>query len=139
MSADTPEWHERSSHGRPMATRAMTILVVDDDPAMRMVLEARLRNWGYNVLTASDGAEAEKCVRTEDPDIVVSDVVMPNLSGLDLLRSLKEGDNQRPVILITAEGTIDMAVEAMKQGAQDFITKPLDYNKLQAILDAAQN
>ncbi|MBI2817607.1 MAG: sigma-54-dependent Fis family transcriptional regulator [Acidobacteria bacterium] len=121
-----------------MASRPISILVVDDDPAMRMVLDARLRNWGYNVLTASDGAEAEKCVRTEDPDIILSDVVMPGLSGLDLLRSLKEGDSQRPVILITAEGTIDMAVEAMKQGAQDFITKPLDYSKLQAILDAAQ-
>lgn len=121
-----------------MASHPMTVLVVDDDSAMRMVLEARLRNWGYTVITASDGAEAEKFARSREPDIIVSDVVMPGLSGLDLLQSLKQSDSRRPVILITAEGNIDMAVEAMKQGAQDFITKPLDYSKLQAILEAAQ-
>src|SRR5438876_1527019 len=72
-----------------------------------------------------------------DPDIVISDVVMPQLSGLELLRSLKSGNSARPVILVTAQGSIDMAVEAMKQGAQDFVTKPLDYSKLRAILEAA--
>lgn len=73
-----------------------------------------------------------------DPDVVISDVVMPQLSGLELLRSLKSGNAARPVILVTAQGSIDMAVEAMKQGAQDFVTKPLDYSKLRAILEAAE-
>jgi DNA-binding NtrC family response regulator len=121
-----------------MAARALKVLVVDDDSAMRMVLEARLRNWGYTVFAASDGAEAETSANSQGPDIVISDVVMPGLSGLELLQSLKRGNPHRPVILITAEGTIDMAVDAMKQGAQDFITKPLDYSKLQAILEATE-
>ncbi|MBI4443281.1 MAG: sigma-54-dependent Fis family transcriptional regulator [Acidobacteria bacterium] len=119
-------------------TRDVKILVVDDEPAMRMVLEMRLREWGFQVLTASDGEEGKQQAESEDPDIVISDVIMPSVSGLDLLRCLKSGDTTRPVILITAQGTVDMAVEAMKQGAYDFLTKPLDYSKLQAILQAAQ-
>ena len=105
---------------------------------MREVLEMRLRAWGFDVRLASDGAEGKQWAESYDPDIVVSDVVMPGLSGLELLRSLKAGNPSRPVILITAQGSIDMAVEAMKQGAEDFITKPLDYAKLKAILDIAQ-
>jgi len=105
---------------------------------MREVLEMRLRDWGFDVRIASDGAEGKRYAESYDPDIVVSDVVMPGLSGLELLRSLKAGNPSRPVILITAQGSIDLAVEAMKQGAEDFITKPLDYAKLKAILDIAQ-
>jgi DNA-binding NtrC family response regulator len=70
---------------------------------------------------------------------VISDVVMPQLSGLDLLRLLKAGNSNRPVILVTAHASIDLAVESMKQGAQDFITKPMDYPKLRAILKAAES
>lgn len=121
-----------------MTTRPTKILVVDDEAAMRMVLEMRLREWGFDVVTASNGAKAEQLAESHDPDIVISDVVMPEFSGLQLLRSLKEGNPARPVILITAQGTIDMAVEAMKQGAQDFVAKPLDYSKLKSILEAAQ-
>lgn len=118
--------------------RATKILVVDDEEAMRLVLEMRLQDWGFDVRVAGDGAAGERLAASFEPDIVISDVVMPELSGLQLLRSLKAGDPARPVILITAQGTIDMAVEAMKQGAADFITKPLDYSKLKAILNAAE-
>jgi len=115
-----------------------TILVVDDDETMRRVLEARLKNWGYTVLTAADGAEAERFAKLQEPDMVISDIVMPGLSGMELLRLLKQGDPSRPVILITAQGTIDMAIAAIKEGAQDFLTKPLDYSKLQSVLEEAQ-
>ena len=121
-----------------MPNRPLCVLVADDEAAMRLVLDMRLRDWGYETLLAADGEEAERLAQKCNPDIVVSDVVMPGLGGLELLRSLKKGDAARPVILITAQGTIDMAVEAMKQGALDFITKPLDHNKLKAVLDAAQ-
>ena len=67
---------------------------------------------------------------------MISDVVLPGVSGLELLAFLKAGDRERPVILITAYGTIDEAVEAMKAGAHDFLTKPLDYAKLRAALSA---
>ena len=121
-----------------MPNHPLCVLIADDEAAMRMVLDMRLRDWGYETLLAVDGEEAERLAQKHHPDIVVSDVVMPGLGGLELLRSLKQGNPARPVILLTAQGTIDMAVEAMKQGALDFITKPLDYDKLKSVLDAAQ-
>src|SRR5688572_4528810 len=114
------------------------VLIVDDEPAIREVLEMILQEWGYEVRMASDGAEARDLVETYDPEIVVSDVVMSQLSGLDLLRCLKAGNPNCPVILVIVHASIDLAVEAMKQGAQDFITKPMDYPKLRAILKAAE-
>jgi DNA-binding NtrC family response regulator len=122
----------------PMSINSIKILVVDDDAAMREVLEIRLRQWGYHVGLAANGLEAQRLAKSYDPDIVISDVVMPDLSGLDLLSSLKAGNPARPIILITAHASVDMAVEAMKKGAQDFVTKPVDYAKLKAILEAAQ-
>jgi len=121
-----------------MPQRMPTILVADDDAAMREVLEMRLQEWGFLVLTAADGEEALKAAQSKDPDMVLADLVMPQISGLELLRRLKSDDKYRPVILITAEGSVDAAVEAMKQGAEDFVTKPLDYQKLRAILEAAR-
>ena len=118
--------------------RKTRILVVDDEPAMREVLEMLLREWGFEVRLASNGIEGKELAESYDPNIVISDVIMPQISGLDLLRSLKAGNSARSVILVTAQGSIDMAVEAMKQGAQDFVTKPLDYPKLRAILEAAE-
>ena len=98
-----------------------------------------LQNWGFEPLQACDAVEATRMVEKQDPDIVISDVVMPETSGLELLRSLKAGDPNRPVLLITAQGSIDMAVEAMKQGARDFLTKPLtDLPKLKSLLDDAE-
>ena len=112
------------------------ILVVDDDETMRLVLETRLSDWGYEVLMAGDGESGRQLAESASPDIVLSDVVMPELSGLDLLRALKTGNPARPVVLMTAQGSVDMAVEAMKAGACDFLTKPLEYPKLKAVLDA---
>jgi len=121
-----------------MAARKTRILVVDDEEAMREVLEMRLQGWGFDVHLASDGVEAEGMVHSLNPDIIISDIVMPDVSGLDLLRSLMAERSDRIVILITAQGSIDLAVEAMKQGAQDFVTKPLDYGKLRMIIEAAE-
>jgi DNA-binding NtrC family response regulator len=119
-----------------MGETALRILVVDDEPAMREVLDMRLSEWGYRVVLAASGDEARALAEGEHPDAVISDVVLPGLSGLDLLQCLKSGDRDRPVILITAYGTIDEAVEAMKLGAHDFLTKPLDYAKLRSTLAA---
>src|SRR5678815_4185076 len=119
--------------------RKTKVLIVDDEPAIREVLEMILQEWGYDVRLACDGAEAKEMVEIYEPDVVISDVVMPQLSGLDLLRCLKAGNPNRPVILVTAHASIDLAVESMKQGAQDFITKPMDYPKLRSILKAAES
>ncbi|NLT65951.1 MAG: sigma-54-dependent Fis family transcriptional regulator [Acidobacteria bacterium] len=105
---------------------------------MREVLEMRLNEWGFDVCTAEDGIEGKALAESYDPDIVISDVIMPQVSGMELLRSLKAGDPDRPIILVTAQGSIDLAVDAIKQGAQDFVTKPIDYPKLKMILKAAE-
>jgi DNA-binding NtrC family response regulator len=117
-----------------MASARASILVVDDDPSFRNVLDMRLQQWGYRVRVAQDAREAEDIVREWHPDLVLSDVVMPEASGLELLSRLKHGDATRPVILLTAHGTVEMAVEAMKLGAVDFLTKPLDYPNLRSLL-----
>jgi DNA-binding NtrC family response regulator len=122
-----------------MTRQRLKILVVDDEPALREVLEMRLAAWGYRVVLASDGDAARAVTEREQPDLVLTDVVMPDLSGLDLLRALRTGEPHRPVILMTAYGSIDEAVEAMKLGARDFLTKPLDYGKLRAILGAVED
>jgi DNA-binding NtrC family response regulator len=118
--------------------RSTRILVVDDETAMREVLQMRLQEWGFDVCLAEDGMEGKELAKSYDPDIVISDVLMPQVSGMDLLRFLKAGDPDRPIILVTAQATVDLAVEAMKQGALDFITKPIDYSKLKMALEAAQ-
>jgi DNA-binding NtrC family response regulator len=122
-----------------MTARKRKILIVDDDPAMRESFDVLLQSWGFDVLQAADAREAKELVDRHDPDIVITDVVMPEISGLELLRELKAGNPQRPILLITARGSIDMAVEAIKQGARDFLTKPVtDFTKLKALLDDAE-
>jgi DNA-binding NtrC family response regulator len=122
-----------------VTARKRKVLIVDDDPGIRSSLGLLLQSWGYEALLASDAAEAMYLVEKQDPDIVISDVVMPETSGLELLRTLKAGDPHRPVLLITAQSSVDNAVEAMKQGARDFLTKPLtDLPKLKAMLDSAE-
>lgn len=117
-----------------MTSEQKSILVVDDEAAMREVLKVRLEKWGYAVSTAENGVEAKRQVEASQPDIAISDVVLPDISGLDLLETLQAGNENRPVVLITAYGTVDAAVEAMKRGAIDFLTKPLDYEQLKATL-----
>lgn len=118
--------------------RRTRILIVDDEAAMREVLEIRLQEWGFEVCLAEDGMEGKEKAESRNPDIVISDIIMPQYSGMDLLRILRAGNPSRPIILMTAQATIDLAVEAMKLGALDFVTKPIDYSKLKAILDAAE-
>jgi DNA-binding NtrC family response regulator len=122
-----------------VTARKRKILVVDDDAGIRSSLSLLLQSWGFEPLLAADASEAMYLAEKQDPDIVISDVVMPETSGLELLRMLKASDPQRPVLLITAQATVDNAVEAMKQGARDFLTKPLtDYDKLKALIDDAE-
>jgi len=99
----------------------------------------RIEDWGFRVVTASDAEEAEQRIEEHDPDIIVTDVVLPGRSGLELLQRLESDEMGRLILFITAHGSIDQAVEAMKAGAHDFLTKPLDYDKLRAILEAARD
>jgi len=121
-----------------VSSRNTKILVVDDDAAMREVLELRIRQWGYEVMLAADGKEGQERAETGDPDIVISDVIMPHLSGMELLRVLKSGNPARPVILVTAEASIPQAVDAMILGAKNYIEKPIDYSKLKNLLEETE-
>src|SRR5690606_30538034 len=113
------------------------ILVVDDEPELREVLSRRLTFWGFSCQVAANVREAETMLESFEPDLVLSDVVMPGASGLQLLRRLKSGTRRRlPVILMTAHGAVDAAVEAMKEGAEDFLIKPVDDEKLRLVVDA---
>ncbi|NHZ73211.1 MAG: response regulator [Nitrospirae bacterium] len=122
-----------------MSRDRLKVLVVDDEAAMREVLEMRLKQWGFEVVLAKDAAEARALAEERDPDAVISDLVLPDSSGLDLVKSLQGGEAHRPVIMITAHGAVDIAVEAMKLGAMDFLTKPIDYEQLKATLLAAKH
>ncbi len=114
------------------------VLVVEDDEAMREVLTIRVRGWGYRVCGAESGDSVDALLQTDSPDLVITDVVLPGRSGFDLLDKLKGPEGNRPVIVMTAHGSVDWAVNAMKRGAFDFVTKPLDYDNLKAILRAAK-
>jgi DNA-binding NtrC family response regulator len=120
-----------------MSAKPLTILVIDDEPAVREVLSLRIEDWGYRVHTASDTEELEEVLDGVRPDLIISDVVLPGISGLDLLPRLKADDPARPVLLITAHGSIDAAVEAKKRGALEYLNKPLDSRRLRYLIDEA--
>jgi two-component system NtrC family response regulator len=106
------------------------ILIVDDDASQRRLIEFWLQEEGYSTLTASDGAAGFKAFEQQNPALVITDIRMPGLSGLDLLARLKAANPDTPVILITAFGTVSDAVEAMKLGASDYVLKPLNADEL---------
>jgi nitrogen regulation protein NR(I) len=113
------------------------ILVVDDEANIRRVLAAQLSREGYEVHTAEDGACALAMLREHHIDLVITDLRMPGVDGMQLLREALELDPARPVVMLTAHGTVDNAVEALKTGAFDYITKPFDQTELRAIVAKA--
>lgn len=111
------------------------VLIVEDEAAQRVGLEQLVKSWGFDVVTASQGDEALQLAATARPTIVVSDLVMPKMSGLDLLKALKQQDPEITVVLLTAQGTVESAVEAIKIGAYDYVSKPIDPQRLRILLD----
>ncbi len=114
-----------------------TILVVDDELSMREFLKILLEKEGYRILTAADGAEALSLAGRNTIDLVVSDIRMPGISGLELLAALKEKNPELPVIMITAFASPDDAVTAMKNGAFDYITKPFNVDEIKSVIESA--
>lgn len=113
-----------------------TILVADDESRMRRLLEASLVERGYSVLTAADGEEAIGML-DDRIDAVLTDLKMPRKDGFDVLRKAKEVRSELPVIMMTAFGTIDSAVDAMREGAFDYITKPFNLDEVEILIDRA--
>jgi DNA-binding NtrC family response regulator len=111
------------------------VLIVEDDPAARVGLEQLVKSWGFVAESASDGQEALEKVTTFRPAIVITDLVMPGMDGLELLRALQQQGADVTTLLLTAQGTVETAVEAMKEGAYDYLTKPVEIQRLKVLLD----
>ena len=114
-----------------------SVLVVDDDSAHRTMLRTLISGWGYAVSEADDGAAAIENVKAASYDLVLMDVRMVKVSGLEALEKIKSYNPAIPVIIMTAYSSVETAVEALKQGAHDYLTKPLDFDKLRLILERA--
>ena len=118
-----------------VATAAERVLIVEDDAAARVGLEQLVRSWGFTAESAKDGEDALEKVTTFRPAIVITDLVMPRMDGLGLLRALQQQGADTTTLLLTAQGTVETAVEAMKEGAYDYLTKPVDIQRLKILLD----
>src|SRR6185503_2345484 len=110
------------------------ILVVDDEPSILKLLKEALTQWGYQVACVGTGAEALEAIRTELFDAAITDIRMPEMSGLDLLREIKRHDESIEVVVMTGYPTIASAVEALKEGAYDYLSKPLILDELRHLM-----
>jgi two-component system response regulator FlrC len=114
--------------------KAKTILVVDDEPSMRIALSESLESCGYKVEVSGSGADAFEKFQENKFEVVITDMRMPGMGGMDVLRGIKKVSSKTPVIVITAYGTVNTAVEAMKEGAADFIMKPFSIDHLESLV-----
>ncbi len=118
-----------------MTTRQ--VLIVDDEPKMQRILEIMLKQMGHNALLANNGQEALEIIKVNCVDLVVSDLQMPVMNGMELLKKLREQAIDIPCIIITAYGTVQTAVEAMKHGAIDYIIRPFDVHAVELSINRA--
>jgi PAS domain S-box-containing protein len=114
-----------------------TLLLVDDESDIREILALSLTDLGYRVLAAGDGLEALEMFRRERPPVVVTDIKMPGLDGIGLLREIKKDAPDTEVVMITGHGDLELAIRSLKHEAADFITKPINHDMLEASVDRA--
>ena len=113
------------------------ILVVDDEHLIRWSLEQNLKKQGYEVSTAGSGEDALRIIRDEQPDLVLLDIQLPGISGIDVLDKIKDHDEEIIVIMVTAQGGLETAVNAMRMGAHDYVSKPFNLDELAIIIKKA--
>src|SRR6476660_7278931 len=139
-------WHlsrKGASHLLRFAGQLMTmkkrnrVLAIDDEPSMIEWLKILLEHEGYEVRTAMIGTRGEEIFKTWKPDVVVTDMMLPDADGLELLRKFKQNYADTEVIVITGHGSVPKAVEAMKAGAHSFVEKPIEPDTLLAMLERA--
>jgi len=118
-------------------TQGASVLIVDDDYAHRTMLKLLLTSWGYDTTEVDDGDVAVEQIRARPFDLVLMDVRMVRLSGLDALPQMRTINPAIPIIIMTAYATIETAVEAMKHGAYDYLPKPLDFEELKVKMERA--
>jgi DNA-binding NtrC family response regulator len=132
-----PSWRiDREFEGTPQTSEAARprLLVVDDDTSVLSLIERVAVQWGFDVVVQSDAREALLQVQAVKPHVVLVDLRMPEIDGLDILRMIRERHDTCQVVLMTGAGSIDTAVEAVKLGALDYLTKPFDFQRLREIL-----
>ena len=134
-SKDAKSPSSESKPANPLSSEP--ILLVEDKPELRAMLRKALERAGYSVEEAPDGSAAIEKVRTRRYLLVLSDLKLPGHSGIEVLREAKRAEPTLPVILLTAYGSVEEAVTAMKDGAFDFIQKPVDLDHLKVLLDRA--
>jgi DNA-binding response OmpR family regulator len=108
----------------------MKILVAEDDELMLRTLEMRLKKDGHEIIIARDGRDALQRIEDSSPDLVISDIMMPYSSGLEIVGALRARENYIPIIILSGMGQEDVVMEAFQLGADDFITKPFSPNEL---------
>ena len=113
------------------------VLIVDDDPDVLSMLQRLLKKLEYNPFVAQNGEEALQIIDTNKVDVVVSDLVMPEMDGMELLKRVKSRKGDLPFLMITGHPTIETAVEAIKKGAYDYLTKPFQIEEVQIKIDRA--
>ncbi|MFO7774403.1 MAG: response regulator, partial [Candidatus Hydrogenedentota bacterium] len=116
-------------------TGTQTMLVVDDKLSLRRLLAAAFKDRGFDVTTAANGDEAVTCVKEQPFDVIITDLKMPGKDGIDVLRAAKEVNIETEVILVSAYGTLETAVKAMRYGAHDFIAKPFKLAEIELKVD----
>ena len=114
-----------------------SILIADNDDSIRFVLEKALQKEGYHIFTARNGKEAIELLRSEQIDVIFLDIFMPDANGLGLIETLQEINNTASVIIITAHGTTQTAIEAAKHRAYDYVTKPFDTKEIGFLVSRA--
>ncbi|HEY1842111.1 MAG TPA: response regulator transcription factor [Mycobacterium sp.] len=115
----------RRADGNPI-----NVLVVDDEAVLAEMVSMALRYEGWNIATAGDGAAALECARSQRPDVVVLDVMLPDMSGLDVLRKLREESPQLPVLLLTAKDAVEDRIAGLTAGGDDYVTKPFSLEEV---------
>ncbi|HSP89627.1 MAG TPA: response regulator, partial [Vicinamibacterales bacterium] len=118
-----------------MAVCGQRLLIVEDEPLLRVSLSDALRKEGWNIDVAADGEQGLAMFEKHLHELVLTDLVMPRMSGIDVLRRVKAMQPDTTVVIMTAHGSVDRAVEAMREGAADFVTKPFSVAQLLVRID----
>lgn len=119
-------------------TKDWKVLFIDDDEGIRKVISIALEDAGYNMLTAADGQTGIELCQKHSPHIIITDIRMPGMDGIEVLKSIKKTDPDKEVIVTTGFGEIDYAIQALQLDASDFITKPINDSALQVALERAK-
>jgi len=114
-----------------------TILVIDDEQLVRWSIEKLLSKNGHEVISVETGAEGLLKLKDSTPDLILLDMKLPDINGMEILRTIKKDNKEVPVIIITAYGSIDSAIDAIKTGAFDYVVKPFDAEKLKLTVNRA--